>query len=145
MKRFLVVVVVVVLAFFAGYGLMYWKARDAASAAQTARQSLESQLADTQDRLRAANLEGQLGLLLIDVEQNNFGTAQERSTKFFDAVRAAVYASRDEAVRHKLDTLLQSRDEVTAGLTALKPGTADLLRKLYTEYAATGAPQEAAH
>jgi hypothetical protein len=34
---------------------------------------------------------------------------------------------------------------VTASLTALKPGTADVLRKLYVDYTGAGAKPEAAH
>jgi hypothetical protein len=145
LKRLLGVVAVMAVAFLAGYGAMYWNARNAADAAEKTRQDLQRQLTDTQDRLRAAEIEGKLGLLLIEVEQNNYGDAQARSTKLFDDVRTALFASRDEAVRQRLTTLLQHRDEVTASLTALKPGTVDLLRKFYREFAGAGAGHQTAH
>lgn len=145
MKRLMIVVAVVALIFLAGSAWMYWTNRGPQQAAEQERLNLQAQLRDTQDRLRAADLEGQLGLLLIDVEQNNFGEAQQSSTKLFDGVRAALTTAENETVRHRLEALLQHRDEVTASLTALKPGTADVLRGLYVEFAGESGVQKTPH
>ena len=130
MKRILIIAAAIVIAFLAGYAPLQWKNYQS-----------EQRLAETQDRLRAARLEGQLGLLLIEVEQNNFGIARERSTKFFDEVRAALSESKDETARRRLEGILKRRDEVTADLTALKPSAADSLRKLYVEFVTGRAPE----
>ena len=76
------------------------------------------------------------------MKQDNFGEAQQRSTKLFDGVRATLFASQNETVRYGLEVFLQHRDDVTASLTAAKPSTADMLHRLDIEFAGEDGEQK---
>lgn len=127
-----------VVAFLAGYWPMQSKVTVVQQEADRTRQQLETRVAETQERLRVAQLQNQLGLLLLEVEQNNFGKAREISTVFFDEVRSALFASKNTAIRSRLESALKRRDQVTADLTMAKPGSAETLRQFYAEFLGTG-------
>ena len=133
MKRFLIGLAAILFLFPLGYWPLYQREQ----AAVKSTEELRARLTELDERLRVASLQSRLGLILIDVEHGNFGKAAERSTKFFDDVRGALMASRSGSVRKSLETILSHRDEVTANLTGLKPGSADVLRRAYEEFAAT--------
>jgi hypothetical protein len=134
MKQVLTVLVLLVIACLATYVPMQWKNRDLQRQADQTRKELSTRLSDVEDSLRVAKLQNQLGLLLIDVEQNNFGRAKEASTKFFDQVRQALFAATSESARSKLESALKRRDQITADLSVMKPGLADTLRQFYQEF-----------
>lgn len=98
-----------------------------------------------QEQLRLATLQNELGMILVEVEQNNFGSAKERSTRFFDDLRQILASTQDESVKLRLGAVLNRRDEVTSDLTMLNPETAAKLRGLYIELlpiATRGAPTQ---
>ena len=134
MKQILTVLTLLAIAGLATYVPMQWKNRDLQRQAEQAGQELSTRISDVEESLRVARLQNQLGLLLIDVEQNNFGRAKEASTKFFDQVREALIAAKSEPARSKLESALKRRDQITADLSVMKPGLADALRQFYMEF-----------
>lgn len=121
--------ILLVEAFLGGFIPMYLDNRDLEAQVQEA----QNQAARIQEQLRVATLQNQLGMILIEVEQNNFGNAKERSTTFFDELRQTTTTMRDDRRRERLMTLLNRRDEITSDLTSLNPETAAKLRLLCLE------------
>lgn len=122
MKRVLIVWGLLVAAFAGGYLPQYLKNR-----------GLESSLAEARQQLRVAALDRELGMILVEVEQINFGNAKDRSTRFFDEARNMASEERDPALQQRLTAILKQRDEITSDLTAANPETAAKLRKMYKE------------
>jgi hypothetical protein len=133
MKQVLTMLALLAIACVATYVPMHWRNRNLQRQADLTRAQLMQQLSDVEDSLRVAKLQNQLGLLLIDVEQNNFGRAKEASTRFFDQVREALFAAKSEPARSKLEAALKRRDQITADLSVMRPGLADTLRQFYQE------------
>ncbi len=119
----LIVAVLLLAAFLGGYVPQSLKNRE-----------LTTRMQQTQERLRLATLQNDLGMILVEVEQNNFGAAKERSTGFFDDLRQTIAATRDDGRKQRLTGLLNHRDEVTSDLTSLNAETAAKLRSLYLEF-----------
>jgi len=138
MKRVLVTAALLLIACLAVYVPMQWRNGDLQQQSAKARQELTARLSDAEDSLRVARLQNHLGLLLIDVEQNNFGRAKESSTRFFDQVREALFTANSEPARSKLELALKRRDQITADLSVMKPGLADSLRQFYLEFLGEG-------
>ncbi len=134
MKRVLTILALLAIACVVTYVPMQWRNMSLQRQSEQARQELLTRLGVAEDSLRVARLQSQLGLLLIDVEQNNFGQAKEASTRFFDQVREALFVAKSESARSKLEVALKRRDQITADLSMMKPGLADTLRLFYQEF-----------
>ena len=108
--------------------------------------SLEEELAATvvsaaatEARLRAeselARLHSQLGLLMLEVDAQNYGRARQRSTRFFDAIQELLPRVSDPSVRGALEIVSSSRDDFTAELAAADRDASVRLERLYVEVA----------
>lgn len=93
----------------------------------------QKQLAASREGRRLAELNNQLGMLMILAQKKNFGEARESSTQFFDALRQFAQDTENDTLREKLMTILNRRDEITADLTAANSGVTEKLRALYLE------------
>src|SRR5262245_29599430 len=93
----------------------------------------QKQQAFSRDKLRLAELNNQLGMLMIMTQEKNFGEARERSTQFFDGLRQYTQDTQDNNVREKLMVILNRRDEITADLSLANAGVSDKLRSLYQD------------
>jgi hypothetical protein len=143
MQRFLIVVGLVILSFLLGYGIVYIEKRQIERSAETARAQLEADLTDAQERFRIASVANQLGVILIEVERNNFGNAKELATKAFDDLSDLSRSVRDDPTRDRLSEVLKRRDEITTDLATLNAGAAAKLQSLYVELV-SAAPSETA-
>ena len=146
MKRLFITLVLLALAFVAGYGPMYLRTLTLQDELAQSRSRYESDLAGLESnakarettferRLRLASLHRSLGLMLIQLEEQNFQTAREQSTTFFDALADVVFEARDENLSTRLKNISASRDEVTAGLASMDPAAVEKVRMLYVELA----------
>jgi len=134
MKRLLIEALLVVAALVTGLLWSYAGNQTVREEADRRRQECETRLLKAEQSLSVANLRGELGLLLIDVEESNFGKARERSTHLFDRLREVMpTASLEQAA--VLTALSQRRDEITTDLATMNPETAAKLRALYHEFA----------
>jgi len=99
---------------------------------------LQTRLGQASNQLRIATLRNQLGMILIEVEQNNFGLARERSSHFFDGMRQVIPDQSDPQLREQLASLLACRDDITSDLTSLNRESPAKIRKLFAEFPQVG-------
>jgi hypothetical protein len=141
-KRGLIIVALVAGGFGTGYIPSKLNLRSVRESSEKTRRDLEARLVAAEDKGQVASLTGLLGMVLIDVREDNFGRARQRSTAFFDQVRAISTSTKDEALRQRLRSILTRRDEVTAILTTGKPEATSTLQALFREtYAITSSVQ----
>lgn len=136
-------------AFLIGFALVSIKNQSLNHQLQQKRQALAEQASDFQkqqsasrEKLRLAELNNLLGMLMIMTREKNFGAARERSTQFFDGLRQLTYDTQDNSLREKLMAILNRRDEITADLTAAKAGVTEKMRALYREMYRLGVEQK---
>jgi len=122
MKKVLIAAGLLLAAFLVGYVPMCLENRD-----------LEASKNSLEQDLRLAGLRLEVGMMLVEVEQGDFGKARSRSTRFFDGLREAEPLIQDDAQKQKLAAALRERDAVTAALTTLDPSVAATLRRLFVD------------
>lgn len=111
--------------------------RRQASLETTKMTQLESELARTRVQRDLARAQGDLGLVLYEVNRNNFANASARSTAFFDALRDATAEpgfaqaiSRPEPFR----AILQRRDEISADLARGDQAARQKLNEMFLQF-----------
>ncbi len=129
----------IVLIFLAGYIPASNRARSAAeeSRLSTARLGeMEETLAQRQYDLEVARLRGNLGEVLQEVNSNNYGTASERASSFFDRLGAALNSPllRPGSRREILQTVYARRDEISADLARADEGVKPKLAEMYMQF-----------
>jgi hypothetical protein len=135
-----IAVVVAVLLFLAGY-VPQARQRGALSEERErqakATMQLESELARTRVQRDLSRAQGKLGMVLYEVNRNNFASAAQRSTEFFEALREATGAQaftfavpRDEPYR----AMLARRDEISADLARSDPAARQKLTDMYLQF-----------
>jgi hypothetical protein len=97
-------------------------------------QEAKVEIANLDDQLQLLRLRNQLGVMLIEVERNNFGNAQKYSTQFFDQLSQLALQPREPGLQQRLVGFANVRDEITADLAALNPKVAEKLRALFLEF-----------
>ena len=133
--KFLFAVIVLAAAYLAGFVPSYIENRRLTAQVS----ELQTLLAQASAQLHVATLRNQLGMILIEVEQNNFGMAKEKSSHFFDGLRQVISDQTDPQLRERLTALLARRDEMTSDLTSLNSESSAKIRKLFVEFPQTAA------
>lgn len=110
-------------AYFAGY----WPARQGRVAAERSLETATASLQRAEALNRLYALQSKLVDLQATVEARNFGDAQAKSTVFFDAVRSESARPDQGQARGVLESILASRDALTAALTQNDPAARELL------------------
>lgn len=136
MKKAIVVLILIVAAFAAGYLPKSFELSSVRQEAQADRERLDEILDSTRQELRLALLQGQLAMILVEAERTNSGTAREHSTAFFDALNETIATETNDARRASLSDIAQARDQVTAGLAASDATVAQTLRDLFLRLSA---------
>jgi molecular chaperone GrpE (heat shock protein) len=102
------------------------------------REALESKTArvegeskELHEKFRVALLRDQLSSLILEAEDDNFGSARLQSTNFFNRVRETLPAAETPAVREALRKALDRRDDITAALVSNDSRAADELREIH--------------
>lgn len=123
--RFLVgaIVVAVVAAFLAGF----WPERQRRTALDTENATLQSRVTVLDERVREAQLHGALLNLIDAVAEMNYGQAQTQASRLFDGTQAEVGRTEAAELQAALNSLLATRDYVTALLAS---GDATVLERL---------------
>jgi hypothetical protein len=98
------------------------------------RVTAEAQIAQLEERLTAAEARVRAGALLGQVltvkevaMRQDYGMAAERSSVFFDAVRAEASVTPPGELEDALNGVLAQRDLVTAALAKGEPGVVEML------------------
>ena len=115
------------------YVIGYWPQHSQLQKTESKLQSVSSQLADAQARLQIYSLSDRLVRLIDKVEEKNFGDAQKFSSEFYDQVRAEMAQTNDENRKSVLQSILNKRDAVTAGLTNGASATTEVLHQSLRE------------
>lgn len=132
----------VFIVFLAGFIPPTLRSRRTANHLQEAKEQLtqtEARLSQVEFVLEVARLRGGLGEVLHDANANNFGTAAEKATAFFDGVRAAAtseHAAAGSERRKVLDAMLARRDEISADLARADAGVQAKLAEMYLQFGA---------
>lgn len=95
--------------------------------------NFQTQHAASLEQLRLAELNNQLGMLMIMTQEKNFGEARALSTQFFNGLRQFIQDTGDNSLRAKLTAIINRRDEITSDLTTADAGVTDKLRAFYHE------------
>jgi hypothetical protein len=133
MKRFLVILCLMVASFLAGYlPLMTTNRALTQTQAQNAA-DYERNLSDLKEQLTVSALQGQLGLVLLELGQDNFGQARALATPFFDGAAALAFTHRDAEAVDVFRRIGDQRDGITLGLASPIPEIRQRLDDLYLE------------
>ena len=126
-RRFVIYVALLLLAFLLGFVPMWFKSRECSSSlAEAERQSI------------LARMENSLASAAIDARRGDYETARQAASDFFTALRAEADRGDDSALsqaqREGVQPLFSRRDEIITLLARSDPASADPLSDLYVSY-----------
>ena len=127
MRRFIIYVALLVLAFLAGLVPMWLKSRECSSS-----------LSDGERQSSLAKMQNSLGSAAIDARRGDYETARQAASDFFTSLGAEFNRGVDSALSQaeieRLQPLLTRRDEIITLLARGDATSADLLSDLYVSY-----------
>jgi hypothetical protein len=129
LKKVVVVLVIVLVLIVAAYVAGYWPEHRLLEEANQALQAANQKLAKAEAVSRICRLQTRLLALISLVEANNYGDAQKASKDFFDQVRIEATQTDRPDYKQALESVLDTRDAVTAGLARGNAEVAPLLRQ----------------
>ena len=129
-NRIIVVIILLVMAFLAGFVPQYLKVK-----------RLEQDLSVATRENALAQLRDLAGLAFVQASQKNYGLAAGTSQQFFSRTREAASQTPDPNGRNAFEQLLASQDRITAELAKGDPEVLSDLQVLFekTRQAAAGA------
>ena len=129
MNRIIVVIILLIVAFLAGFVPQYLKVK-----------RLEQDLSVATRENALAQLRDLAGLAFVQASQKNYGLAAATSQQFFSRTREAASQTPDPNGRTAFDQLLASQDRITAELAKGDPEVLNDLQVLFekTRQAAAG-------
>jgi hypothetical protein len=127
MKRALYIAVVVLI--IGAYVGGYWPEHRRRTEAETQVRALQGQLNAADARNRLGEVLGRVLRVSDAVEARNYGEAAALSSIYYDRVREEASRAEPPDVKQALESILQSRDEVTAALARTDPSVAITLRE----------------
>ncbi len=136
MKRFLIFAVLLIVAFAAGYGLLFFEVRDLRQQVSATEENLRATEARLDRQVRLESVHGDLGMIILEVEMANFGNARTSSTAFFERLARLAREMPEGEARQRLEAIRQRRDEITSDLTSMKPATLGKLKEIYKQLVA---------
>lgn len=125
MALYIVVVVLVLAAYVGGY----WPEDRRRTEAEAQVRALQAQVNAADARVRLGEKLGQVWRVSDTVEARNHGEAAALSSSYFDRVREETSRAESPDVKQALESILQSRDAVTASLARTDPSVAVSLRE----------------
>ena len=118
-KKIIVVGVLLIVAFLAGFLPSYSKGK-----------RLENELREARQQNSLAQLRDLACLAYLQASERDYGLAAGTSTRLFDRIRAAVNQMPDSSGRKPLEDLLGVRDQITAKLAKGDAGVLNDLQAL---------------
>lgn len=119
------VLVVVALAYIAGY----WSQHQRLTDAQAQLQETQNRLAVAEGRIRLGEVLGELLRLSDAVGSKNYGEAATLSSSFFDSVRVEASRADKPDVMATLPAILNRRDQVTTAIAGMDPSLSTVLKE----------------
>lgn len=142
-RKILVAVLLLGVAFAAGYLYGTIPASRQAADAQATLEAAKVETARAADEIRAtasklklADLGAKLGRIYAEVQQQNFGVANEKATPFFNGLQELLNSSPEleASERAALREVLARRDEVISELAKASPEIKNKMAQLYLKY-----------
>ena len=121
-NRIIVVSVLLIVAFLAGFLPSYAKAN-----------RLENELREARREHSLAQLRDLACLAYFQASQKDYGLAAGTSTRFFDSTREVANRAPDSSVKTSLEDLLSLRDKITAELAKGDPAVLSDLQTLFVK------------
>ena len=94
---------------------------------------LENELRQSRQDGAGAELRDLIGLAYVQGNQKNYGLATETSSRFFNRAREVANQTQDASRRKALESLLSSRDKVTAELAKGDAAVISDLQQLFVQ------------
>jgi len=110
--------------------------------AQKSARRAQQQNVQLENSLRLAELRGQLGMASYEANRNNYASAAQFSTDFFNGLQTAVNNTDDQMLRQKLQSALERRDEIIANLAEANPAVKEKLSQMYADFFQITATQQ---
>jgi hypothetical protein len=123
LKKLAVAAGVLIIAFLLGY------VPSSISSRSTQRQN-----AELERQLRVTDLGNQLAMASYEANRNNYASATEFSTRFFNGLPEIITESKDQPLRQKLQAMLLHRDEITSNPAQVDQTVKEKLAQMYAEY-----------
>jgi hypothetical protein len=92
---------------------------------------LDTELQQARQANAGAELRDLIGLAYVQANQKNYGLAAATTTRFFNRVRDMANQTTDPSARKGLESLLVSRDKITAALAKGDAGVVGDLQELF--------------
>jgi hypothetical protein len=96
--------------------------------------SVRDQNAKLHLQLELSELRGRLGMISYEANRNNYGSASQLSTDFFDGLRSALDKTTDARMKDKLRAVLDRRDQITTDLAQVNPVVKEKLADMYAAF-----------
>jgi hypothetical protein len=103
-------------------------------------EDVRARLSIAQEQMAIDEVRKLAGWTLLEASRQNYGTAREYSTQYFNKLRELADTSGSATLKNSVTELLKSRDSITSGLAQ---GTASVVSELQTLLSATYSLPEA--
>jgi hypothetical protein len=123
LKKLALITVIVILAFLLGY-----------VPSRISSRATEQQKIELEHKLKTAELGGQLAMASYEAGRNNYANAAQFSSQFFDGLREIIGETGDQALKQKLQGMLERRDEINANLAQADPSVKEKLAQMVADY-----------
>ncbi len=115
----------------AGFIPTYLQLRDARMQLTATEERLNTELATARESVLVSHVHSLLGLVIVHVRQGEYDKARELSTQLFDETDKALLVVSDADAKRRLQTLAQTRDQVTGALALNDPKVLEPLDRLF--------------
>jgi len=85
-------------------------------------------------RLKLLDLHNRLGMTSYEANRNNYASAAEVSSGFFNGLKEMIDTTEDEPLKQKLQPISTRRDEITTNLAQADPGVKEKLAQMYADF-----------
>jgi hypothetical protein len=123
LKKFAIAAAVLIAVFLLGYIPSCVSARGA-----------REENARIEQRLKLSEMLSKLGMASYEVNRNNYASAAQMSTDFFNSLKNLTDTTADETVKQKLLALSVRRDEITTNLAQADPSAKEKLAQMYADF-----------
>ena len=87
-----------------------------------------------QRNLKLTDLQGHLGMASYEANRNNYASAAQQSTEFFNGLRETSDNTADTVLKQSLEKILARRDEITTNLAQADPAVKEKLAQAYADF-----------
>lgn len=85
-------------------------------------------------KLTLADLHIRFGMTSYEANRNNYASAAQPSTEFFNGLKETINTTGDEPLKQKLQAMSTRRDEITTNLAQADPGVKEKLAQMFADF-----------